>query len=36
MLVSLTVQNLLNKHYRSFVGLPNLGRFVLTKLSYTF
>ena len=36
MLVSLSVQNLLNKHYQSFVGLPNLGRFVLSKVSYTF
>jgi hypothetical protein len=30
------VQNLLNKHYSTFVGVPNLGRFLLTKASYTF
>jgi outer membrane receptor protein involved in Fe transport len=36
MLVSLTVQNLFNKHYSTFVGLPNLGRFLLTKVSHTF
>lgn len=36
MLISLNVQNLLNKHYSTFVGLPNLGRFLLTKVSYTF
>ncbi len=36
MLVSVNVQNLFNKHYSTFVGLPNLGRFLLTKASYTF
>jgi len=36
MLISLNVQNLLNKHYATFVGVPNLGRLVLTKVSYTF
>jgi iron complex outermembrane receptor protein len=36
MLVSLNVQNLFNKHYATFVGVPNLGRFLLTKVSYTF
>lgn len=36
MLLAINVQNLLNKHYASFVGVPNLGRFVLTKVSYTF
>jgi hypothetical protein len=25
-----------NKHYSTFVGVPNLGRLLLTKLSYTF
>jgi iron complex outermembrane receptor protein len=35
MLVSLNVQNLLNTHFATFVGVPNLGRLVLTKLSYT-
>jgi iron complex outermembrane receptor protein len=36
MLISLNVQNLLNEHYATFVGVPNLGRLVLTKVSYTF
>jgi len=36
MLLSVNVQNLLNKHYSTFVGVPNLGRFLLTKASYTF
>jgi len=36
MLLSVNVQNLFNKHYSTFVGVPNLGRFVLTKVSYTF
>jgi outer membrane receptor for ferrienterochelin and colicins len=36
MLISLNVQNLFNKHYSTFVGLPNLGRFLLTKVSYTY
>lgn len=36
MLISLNIQNLFNKHYATFVGVPNLGRFVLTKISYTF
>jgi outer membrane receptor for ferrienterochelin and colicins len=36
MLLSVNVQNLLNKHYSTFVGVPNLGRFLLTKVSYTF
>lgn len=36
MLFSVNVQNLFNKHYATFVGVPNLGRFVLTKVSYTF
>lgn len=36
MLLSLNVQNLFNRHYATFVGLPNLGRFLLTKVSYTY
>jgi iron complex outermembrane receptor protein len=36
MILSANVQNLLNEHYSTFVGVPNLGRLVLTKLSYTF
>lgn len=36
MLLSVNVQNLLNTHYSTFVGLPNLGRFLLTKVSYTY
>ncbi len=36
MLITASVQNLLNKHYAAFVGVPSLGRLLLTKLSYTF
>lgn len=36
LLITASVQNLLNKHYATFVGVPNLGRLLLTKLSYTF
>ena len=36
LLVSGSLQNLLNKHYATFVGVPNLGRLFLTKLTYTF
>jgi outer membrane receptor for ferrienterochelin and colicins len=36
MLITASVQNALNKHYAAFVGVPNLGRLVLTKISYTF
>jgi len=36
MLITANVQNLFNKHYSTFVGVPNLGRLLLTKLSYTF
>jgi outer membrane receptor for ferrienterochelin and colicins len=36
MLVTLSVQNLFNRHYSTFIGVPNLGRLVLTKVSYTF
>jgi len=36
MLVSLAVTNVLNKAYATFVGVPKLGRMVMTKVSYTF
>jgi iron complex outermembrane receptor protein len=36
MLFSAALQNVLNKHYSTFVGVPNLGRLLLTKLTYTF
>jgi outer membrane receptor for ferrienterochelin and colicins len=36
MLLTANVQNLLNKHYATFVGVPNLGRLLVTKLSYPF
>lgn len=36
LLFTANVQNLFNKHYATFVGVPNLGRLLLTKLSYTF
>lgn len=36
LLVSANLQNLANKHYATFVGVPNLGRLFLTKLTYTF
>lgn len=35
-LISASVQNLANKHYATFVGVPRLGRLVLTKITYTF
>jgi outer membrane receptor protein involved in Fe transport len=34
--VSGSLQNLFNKHYATFVGVPNLGRLFLTKLTYSF
>jgi outer membrane receptor for ferrienterochelin and colicins len=36
LLASLTVQNVFNKQYQTLVGLPYLGRMVLTRLTYTF
>lgn len=33
---SLSVQNLFNRNYQTFAGLPQLGRVVLSKLQYTF
>ncbi|HTL06379.1 MAG TPA: TonB-dependent receptor [Gemmatimonadales bacterium] len=36
MLLTASLQNLFNKHYATFVGVPNLGRLLLTKVSYTF
>ena len=35
LLVSASLQNLFNRHYATFVGVPNLGRLFLTKLTYT-
>ncbi len=34
--VAATVQNVFNKKYATFVGVPRLGRLLLTKLTYTF
>lgn len=36
LLISASVQNLTNKHYATFVGVPKIGRLFLTKLTYTF
>jgi iron complex outermembrane receptor protein len=36
MLLSVNVQNLLNKKYATFVGVPNLGILGITKVTYTF
>jgi outer membrane receptor protein involved in Fe transport len=36
MLLSLSVQNVFNKGYVTFVGVPTIGRLVLSKVSYTF
>ena len=36
LLLSLNVQNLFNKKYATFVGVPNLGAVAITKVSYTF
>ncbi len=36
MLFSVNLQNLFNKHYATFVGVPRMGRVLLTKLTYTF
>jgi len=36
MMATLNVQNLLNKNYQTFVGLPQLGRLIMTRLTYTF
>jgi iron complex outermembrane receptor protein len=36
LMVSGSLQNLFNKHYATFVGVPNLGRLFLTKLTYSF
>jgi hypothetical protein len=35
MLIALSVTNVFNKGYATFVGVPKLGRLVLTKISYT-
>jgi iron complex outermembrane receptor protein len=34
--VQLMVQNLFDADYRSFVGVPNIGRFAMVQLRYTF
>ena len=34
--IAATVQNVFNKKYSTFVGVPRLGRVLLTKLTYTF
>lgn len=36
MLISLSASNLLNKPYQTFTGVPNLGRAVISKVTYTF
>ncbi len=36
LLAAISVQNLFNENYATFVGIPQLGRVVLTKLQYTF
>ena len=36
MMAALSIQNLLNRNYQTFVGLPQLGRLVMTRLTYTF
>jgi outer membrane receptor protein involved in Fe transport len=36
MMATLSIQNLLNRNYQTFVGLPQLGRLVMTRLTYTF
>ncbi|MGQ0704498.1 MAG: TonB-dependent receptor domain-containing protein [Gemmatimonadales bacterium] len=36
LLLSVNVQNLFNKKYATFVGVPNLGAVAITKVSYTF
>ena len=36
LLISGSLQNAFNKHYATFVGVPNLGRLFLTKLTYSF
>jgi iron complex outermembrane receptor protein len=34
--IAATVQNVFNKKYSTFIGVPRLGRLLLTKLTYTF
>ncbi|HEX9581813.1 MAG TPA: TonB-dependent receptor [Gemmatimonadales bacterium] len=36
LLAAVTAQNLLNQNYAAFVGVPQLGRVVLTKLQYSY
>jgi hypothetical protein len=35
-MASLVAQNIFNENYATFVGIPQLGRLVLTKLQYEF
>jgi iron complex outermembrane receptor protein len=36
LMASASIQNLFNKNYQTFAGLPYLGRLVMTRLTYTF
>ena len=36
MLITATVNNVFDHAYATFVGVPKLGRLLLTKVSYTF
>ncbi|MGE0442633.1 MAG: TonB-dependent receptor [Gemmatimonadales bacterium] len=36
MLLSVSVNNVFNKAYQTFVGVPKLGRLIMTKISYNF
>jgi len=36
LMASASIQNLFNKNYQTFAGLPFLGRLVMTRLTYTF
>ena len=34
--LSVSAQNLLDKKHQEFVGVPSLGRFIMTQLRYSF
>ena len=36
MIISASINNVFNRAYASFVGVPKIGRLVMTKVSYTF
>jgi hypothetical protein len=36
MILALSINNVLNHSYATFVGVPKIGRLVMTKVSYTF